>query len=64
MGICTYTLFQGMLSWWSILPLDVIKSRVQGDCPHNPQYKGMIHCATIIWKSQGVRFTFLYSYTI
>ncbi|OXA60595.1 Mitochondrial basic amino acids transporter [Folsomia candida] len=48
----------GMLSWWSILPLDVIKSRVQGDCPHNPQYKGMIHCATIIWKSQGVRGLF------
>jgi hypothetical protein len=47
-----------MISWWSILPLDVIKSRVQGDCHKNPQYKGMLHCGSVILKTQGVRGLF------
>ncbi|MCL4118387.1 UNVERIFIED_CONTAM: hypothetical protein GTU68_031248 [Idotea baltica] len=31
----------GALSWMTIVPQDVIKSRIQADDPVNPQYKGM-----------------------
>ena len=35
----------GVLSWTLILPLDVVKSRIQADCPQRPQFRGVLHCA-------------------
>ena len=32
----------GVLSWMSIIYLDVVKSRIQADDPINPKYNGMI----------------------
>ncbi|XP_037069929.1 solute carrier family 25 member 45-like [Pollicipes pollicipes] len=37
----------GLLSWTLILPLDVLKSRIQADCPDRPQFRGVLHCAQI-----------------
>ncbi|CAL4071602.1 unnamed protein product, partial [Meganyctiphanes norvegica] len=44
----------GALSWATILPLDVIKSRIQGDNPANPKYKGFWDCAMKSYRSEGV----------
>ncbi|XP_043224964.1 solute carrier family 25 member 45-like [Amphibalanus amphitrite] len=35
----------GVLSWSLILPLDVVKSRIQADSPERPQFRGVVHCA-------------------
>ncbi|XP_037072322.1 solute carrier family 25 member 45-like [Pollicipes pollicipes] len=35
----------GVGAWTSILPLDVLKSKLQADDPARPQYRGMLHCA-------------------
>ena len=35
----------GVLSWALILPLDVVKSRIQADNPERPQFRGVLHCA-------------------
>lgn len=43
----------GVLSWASILPLDVLKSRLQADNPSNPQYKGMWDCFIKSYKAEG-----------
>ncbi|XP_064086394.1 solute carrier family 25 member 45-like isoform X2 [Macrobrachium nipponense] len=45
----------GVLSWASILPLDVIKSRIQGDDPNNPKYKNAIDCFVKSYKQEGLR---------
>ena len=37
----------GVLSWMSILPLDVCKSRMQADDAANPKYKGLFDCARL-----------------
>ena len=37
----------GVLSWSLILPLDVIKSRMQADRPDRPQFRGVLHCAQV-----------------
>ncbi|CAL4071605.1 unnamed protein product, partial [Meganyctiphanes norvegica] len=44
----------GALSWGSILPIDVIKSRIQGDNPANPKYKNFWDCAMKSYRSEGV----------
>ena len=43
-ALCSYlvlifVVFKGALSWMVIVPLDVIKSRIQADDVKNPQYK-------------------------
>ncbi|KAK2707674.1 solute carrier family 25 member 45-like [Artemia franciscana] len=43
----------GSISWASILPLDVIKSKLQADSPIDSKYKGIIHCAISCYKSEG-----------
>lgn len=37
-----------------IIPLDVVKSRIQADNPQNPMYKGMIDCFYKTYKAEGV----------
>ncbi|XP_045108905.1 solute carrier family 25 member 45-like isoform X2 [Portunus trituberculatus] len=44
----------GVLSWASILPLDVVKSRLQADNPTNPQYKGTVDCLIKSYKADGL----------
>ncbi|XP_066979911.1 solute carrier family 25 member 45-like isoform X1 [Macrobrachium rosenbergii] len=45
----------GVISWASILPLDVVKSRIQGDDPNNPKYKNAIDCFVKSYKQEGLR---------
>ncbi|PSN34246.1 Solute carrier family 25 member 45 [Blattella germanica] len=44
----------GVLSWASIMPLDVIKSRIQADDMSNPKYKGIFDCAIKSYKKDGL----------
>lgn len=43
----------GSLTWASIIPFDVIKSRYQAD--FNGEYRGFIHCAKMLYKEGGIR---------
>ncbi|XP_068243505.1 solute carrier family 25 member 45 isoform X2 [Palaemon carinicauda] len=45
----------GVVSWASILPIDVIKSRIQGDDPNNPKYKNAIDCFVKSYREEGIR---------
>ncbi|XP_069941873.1 solute carrier family 25 member 45 isoform X2 [Cherax quadricarinatus] len=44
----------GLLSWTAILPFDVIKSRIQADCPTNPRYKNTWDCVMKSYKEEGL----------
>lgn len=44
----------GVISWASIMPLDVIKSRIQADDLSNPQYKGIVDCTVKSYKKDGL----------
>ena len=43
----------GSLTWLSIIPFDVIKSRFQADFAG--EYNGFLHCAKELYKEGGVR---------
>ena len=45
----------GVLSWMAIIPLDVVKSRIQADDPVNPKYNGMIDTFQKLYKEGGIR---------
>ncbi|XP_027226309.2 solute carrier family 25 member 45 isoform X2 [Penaeus vannamei] len=45
----------GVISWAMIIPLDVVKSRIQGDNPSNPQYKNARDCFMKSYKAEGIR---------
>lgn len=45
----------GVISWAMIIPLDVVKSRIQGDNPSNPQYKNARDCFVKSYKAEGIR---------
>ncbi|GJQ78358.1 hypothetical protein Trydic_g22185 [Trypoxylus dichotomus] len=47
----------GVISWMFIIPLDVVKSRIQADNPQNPMYKGMIDCFYKSYKADGYETT-------
>ncbi|EIW68366.1 hypothetical protein TREMEDRAFT_32480 [Tremella mesenterica DSM 1558] len=51
----TYGAAAGYALWFSIYPIDVIKSKLQTDHlnPTKRQYKGMIDCATQVWRTSG-----------
>ena len=34
----------GAAFWVTVFPLDVVKSRIQTDNVHAPQYRGTLHC--------------------
>nr|CAD7432345.1 unnamed protein product [Timema monikensis] len=46
--------FAGIISWGVIIPLDVIKSRIQSDDPLNPKYKGMLDCFVKSYRRDGL----------
>ncbi|XP_049777910.1 solute carrier family 25 member 45-like isoform X1 [Schistocerca cancellata] len=48
----------GMLSWISIIPLDVMKSRIQADNPDNPKYKSLMDCFIKSYQSDGLKVFF------
>jgi len=43
--------------WLASYPQDVIKSCIQADSldPTKARYRGIAHCASVIWREQGVR---------
>lgn len=43
----------GSLTWFSIIPFDVIKSRFQAD--FTGEYEGFLHCAKELYREGGVR---------
>lgn len=43
----------GSLTWASIIPFDVIKSRYQAD--FSGEYRGFMHCARMLYKEGGWR---------
>ncbi|XP_063599631.1 solute carrier family 25 member 48-like isoform X2 [Penaeus indicus] len=45
----------GVISWAMIIPLDVVKSRIQGDNPSNPQYKNARDCFVKSYKAEGLK---------
>ncbi|XP_066995236.2 solute carrier family 25 member 45 isoform X1 [Anabrus simplex] len=44
----------GTISWISIIPLDVVKSRLQSDNPRRPLYSGMKDCIIKSYKDCGI----------
>ncbi|XP_040573822.1 solute carrier family 25 member 45 isoform X2 [Lepeophtheirus salmonis] len=45
----------GWISWASILPFDVVKSKLQADCYYFPKYRGISHCAMDIFRNGGLK---------
>ena len=43
----------GMVSWWVVAPLDVIKTKIQADEMVSPKYTGTLNCARKILASDG-----------
>lgn len=48
----------GSLSWFCNLPIDTVKSRIQGDSLENPVYRGFTQCLNAILKEEGFRALF------
>jgi len=48
----------GLISWQSIIYLDVVKSRLQADCHLKPKYSGMLDCARQSYRQDGPRVFF------
>jgi len=46
--------FAGTLCWLSVLPFDVVKSRMQADDHAKPKYRGMFDCMHKSYKADGV----------
>lgn len=45
--------FAGVCFWFSVFPIDAIKTKVQIDSISNPQYKSMMDCVSQTYKKQG-----------
>ncbi|KAK9507968.1 hypothetical protein O3M35_007724 [Rhynocoris fuscipes] len=50
--------FAGILSWMFLMPLDVIKSKIQADDLISPKYKGIIDCFIQSYKQEGTSIFF------
>ena len=50
---CTHV--AGVISWMSVIYLDVVKSRIQADDPTNPRYRSMIDCFRQCYAEGGTR---------
>lgn len=48
----------GFISWATVVPIDVVKSRIQADNRTNPKYKGMIDCFLKSYKADGMTVFF------
>ena len=44
-----------MISWISVIYLDVVKSRIQADDPTNPRYRSMLDCFQKCYAEGGAR---------
>ncbi|KAL7301441.1 hypothetical protein TKK_0005882 [Trichogramma kaykai] len=44
----------GFTSWIPVVPLDTIKSRIQGDDLKNPFFRGVIHCSWHLYQEAGI----------
>lgn len=44
----------GVISWMLVIPLDVVKSKIQADNPKNPKYNGMVDCFYKSYKTEGL----------
>ncbi|CCH44114.1 Calcium-binding mitochondrial carrier protein [Wickerhamomyces ciferrii] len=53
--LCLYGAGAGYSMWFSVYPIDVIKSRLQTDSLNKPIYKNMFHVTSTIWKTQGLK---------
>ncbi|CAG7684237.1 unnamed protein product [Allacma fusca] len=45
----------GVLFWWSCIPMDVVKSKLQADSISNPIYKGTIDCTRKLYRQGGLK---------
>ncbi|CAH0391748.1 unnamed protein product [Bemisia tabaci] len=45
----------GVASWAVIIPLDVVKSRIQADDIRNPKYSGIIDCFVKSYRADGLK---------
>jgi len=36
------------------MPLDVVKSKLQADSLDKPQFRGIMHCTSEVWKEKGI----------
>ncbi|XP_028816122.1 solute carrier family 25 member 48 [Denticeps clupeoides] len=48
----------GSISWVTATPADVVKSRLQADALHQRKYKGVLHCITHSYRTEGVHVFF------
>lgn len=52
--LCLYGASAGYALWFTVYPIDVVKSRLQTDSLSNPQYKNMRDCIGKMYKANGV----------
>ncbi|XP_073972746.1 solute carrier family 25 member 45-like isoform X4 [Rhodnius prolixus] len=45
--------FAGIISWIFLMPMDVVKSRMQADNLSNPKYKGVVDCLLKSYQEEG-----------
>ena len=43
----------GVVAWWAVYPVDVVKTRLQAQPLDKPQYKGVVDCFVKIVKADG-----------
>jgi len=43
----------GVVTWALVLPIDVVKSRIQADCTVNPRYRGLVDCIRQSYREEG-----------
>ncbi|KAK2891291.1 hypothetical protein QQF64_034718 [Cirrhinus molitorella] len=48
----------GSISWVTATPADVLKSRLQADTLQHRKYKGILHCITQSYKTEGIHVFF------
>ena len=46
---------EGVMSWLLVIPVDVIKTRMQADDLSAPEYKGLIACAKKSYQEEGLK---------
>ena len=51
----TLLMLVGVISWLTVIYLDIVKSRIQADDPVNPKYNGMIDTIRKCYKEGGIR---------
>ncbi|KAL2077808.1 hypothetical protein ACEWY4_027312 [Coilia grayii] len=48
----------GSISWVTATPADVVKSRLQADAMHQRKYRGILHCISHSYKTEGIHVFF------